>query len=363
MGTISLCMIVRDEEDVLGRCLRCVEGIADEIVIVDTGSQDRTKEIAAGFTERIYDFPWQDDFAAARNFSFSKGVMDYILWLDADDVIDAENQQKLRACKPLLDADVVMMPYHVAFDAQGQPTFTYERERLLRRACGFRWEGAVHEVIVPAGRVVHSDIAICHRKERVHDPDRNLRIFEGLLARGAVLDARQQFYYARELYYHGRYAQALTAFDVFLHNPEGWVENRMDACLQAAGCCMAMDRREEALQYLFRSFLWDVPRAEICCEIGRLMMENGQMEAAVYWYECALHAELHPENGGFCQADCHDYIPLMQLCVLHDRMGNRRLARAYNERAGRIKPRDRNFLRNRQYFMDGGNSANPKQEE
>jgi len=353
MGTISLCMIVRDEEDVLGRCLRCVEGIADEIIIVDTGSQDRTKEIASAFTERIYDFPWQDDFAAARNASFAKARMDYIMWLDADDVIDAEDQQKLRACKPLLDADVVMMPYHVAFDAQGQPTFTYERERLLRRACGFRWEGAVHEVIVPAGRVVHSDIAICHRKERVHDPDRNLRILARQLAHDGTPDVRTQYYYARELYAHGQYDTALHYFDAVLSAPDGWVENRLDACLQAAGCCLAQGKRGGALAYLCRSFQWDVPRAEICCEIGRILLEENRCEQAAFWYETALKAKLC-SGGGFCQPDCHDYIPFMQLCVCHDRMGHRSLARAYNERAGRIKPRDANVLHNRQYFADGG---------
>ncbi len=70
--TISLCMIVRDEEDTIGRCLDAVEKIVDEIIIVDTGSIDRTKEIVAQYTSNIYDFPWINDFAAARNFSFSK---------------------------------------------------------------------------------------------------------------------------------------------------------------------------------------------------------------------------------------------------------------------------------------------------
>ena len=87
MVTLSLCMIVRDEEDVLGRCLESVKDLADEIIIVDTGSSDRTKEIAAYYTDRIYDFEWCDDFSAARNFAFSKGTKDFLMWLDADDVI------------------------------------------------------------------------------------------------------------------------------------------------------------------------------------------------------------------------------------------------------------------------------------
>ena len=81
MISISLCMIVKDEEAVLGRCLDSIKSAADEIVIVDTGSTDRTKEIAADYTDRIYDFKWEDDFSAARNFALSKGYKDYLMWL------------------------------------------------------------------------------------------------------------------------------------------------------------------------------------------------------------------------------------------------------------------------------------------
>lgn len=87
MVSVSLCMIVKNEEDVLARCLESVEDLVDETVIVDTGSTDRTREIAARFTNRIFDFPWRDDFAAARNESFAHASMDYCLWLDADDVL------------------------------------------------------------------------------------------------------------------------------------------------------------------------------------------------------------------------------------------------------------------------------------
>ena len=96
MATLSLCMIVRNEEEVLGRCLESVKDLADEVIIVDTGSDDRTKEIAARFTDRIFDFEWRDDFSAARNFAFSKGTKDFLMWLDADDVIPRKRQSGLR---------------------------------------------------------------------------------------------------------------------------------------------------------------------------------------------------------------------------------------------------------------------------
>ena len=144
MASISLCMIVRDEEAVLGRCLESVAPAVDEIIVVDTGSMDGTKAVAAAYTDRIFDFAWVDDFAAARNASFAKATGDYILWLDADDVLLPEDLDALLCLKNRLDqspADVVMMRYNTAFDSRGNPTFFFDRERLVRRAAGPVWSG------------------------------------------------------------------------------------------------------------------------------------------------------------------------------------------------------------------------------
>ena len=99
MITISLCLIVKNEEKTLERCLRSVDGIPDEIVIVDSGSEDTTKAIAGRFTSRIFDFEWVDNFSAARNYSFAQATMDYILWLDADDVLLQQDRNKLLELK------------------------------------------------------------------------------------------------------------------------------------------------------------------------------------------------------------------------------------------------------------------------
>ena len=91
MATISLCMIVKNEETVLARCLDSVQHLADEIIIVDTGSDDSTQEIASRYTNKIYSYPWAFDFAAARDFSFSKATQKYIFWMDADDVFEVSH--------------------------------------------------------------------------------------------------------------------------------------------------------------------------------------------------------------------------------------------------------------------------------
>ena len=94
MPTISLCMIVKNEEMHIARCLDSVAGLADEIIIIDTGSDDRTKEIASGYTSKVYSYPWKDDFSEARNYSFSKASMDYCMWLDADDILEEAGKEE-----------------------------------------------------------------------------------------------------------------------------------------------------------------------------------------------------------------------------------------------------------------------------
>jgi len=93
---VSLCMIVKDEEANLPDCLDSAADLADEMVIVDTGSADRTKEIAARFGAKVFDFAWVDNFAAARNESLKHAGGDWVFWLDADDRIDAENHSRLK---------------------------------------------------------------------------------------------------------------------------------------------------------------------------------------------------------------------------------------------------------------------------
>lgn len=106
MITISLCMIVKNEESVLETCLSSVKNIVDEIIIVDTGSTDNTKSIAKKFNTKFYDFEWCNDFAKARNYSFSHATKDYILWLDADDILPEKDVEKLKNLKCTLNESI-----------------------------------------------------------------------------------------------------------------------------------------------------------------------------------------------------------------------------------------------------------------
>ena len=353
MVSVSLCMIVKNEEDVLERCLKSVADLVDEIILVDTGSTDRTREIAARFTDQVFDFPWQDDFSAARNESFSHASMDYCMWLDADDILLEADQKAFLALKETLEptVSVVMAPYHTGFDESGHVTFSYYRERLIKNRAGMVWAGAVHEAVSPAGKIQYADFAVTHRKVHPSDPDRNLRIYQAQLAAGKELDPRQQFYYGRELYYHRRWKEALEVFEQFLKEGRGWVENNIDACCHCAYCHRELGHDQAALTALFRSFLYDRPRAEIRCEIGLWFFQREQYQQAAYWYALALTCSRDDRRGGFVSPDCYGYLPCIQLCVCYSRLGDQKRTEAFNELAATYKPDSPAVLHNRALFQ------------
>lgn len=349
-------MIVKDEESVLERCLNSVSGLFDQIVIVDTGSTDKSKDIAGGFTSHVYDFPWEDNFAAARNFSFSQASGEYIMWLDADDVLPEPSRRRLIEEKENFDpsVDVIMLPYQTAFDQWGNPTFQFERERIVKNGPLSRWVGAVHEVIVPYGKIRHLDAPVKHLKIDGGDRNRNLRIYEKLIAEGALLDSRHMYYYGRELYAHERYSEAETVFSEFLSAEDGWIEDRIDAVRQLACCRYRTGDESGALKALLYSLTMGAPRPEVCCDIGRHFFDRGRYETAVFWYKSALSAA--PEKGrgctGFSQTDCSGFLPCIQLCCCYDRLGDKERAEFYNEEAGRFKPESAYYLENKRYFAN-----------
>jgi len=351
MIMVSLCMIVKNEEAVLARCLESVKHLVDEIIIADTGSGDKTKEIAAKYTDKIYDFRWIDDFGAARNFSFSKATMDYELWLDADDVIEEEEAVKFTELKKNLspDIDMVTMLYDTGFDVDGKALLTSTRERLIKRDRGFYWIDPVHECIPLAGNVYYSDIRISHRKEKTTEiSKRNLEIYEKLKVRGACFTPRQTYYYARELFDHKEYSEAAKYFELFLLENKGWKEDNISACILLAKCYNFLCEKEKVPENLVRSFVYDAPVPEICCQLGYYYKEKMDFETAIGWFETALVPRR--SRRGFVQQKYEGYIPHIELCVCYFKLGDMEKAIYHNNKAAELNEKDQAVIHNLEFF-------------
>jgi glycosyltransferase involved in cell wall biosynthesis/Flp pilus assembly protein TadD len=166
---VSLCMIVKDEEANLPACLESVQDLVDEIIVVDTGSTDGTKEVAARFGARVVDFAWVDSFAEARNETLRHASGDWIFWMDADDRLDEDNRVRLHALFAGLAVDnvaFVMQCLCLPDPATGVAT-AVDHVRLFRNLPELRWSYRVHEQILPAvrrcrGEVRRTDVVIQH---------------------------------------------------------------------------------------------------------------------------------------------------------------------------------------------------------
>ncbi|MDR9852234.1 glycosyltransferase family 2 protein [Paenibacillus sp. VCA1] len=348
---ISLCMIVKNEEKTLERCLSSVQKAVDQMIIVDTGSTDRTKQIARKFTRCVFDFEWVDDFAAARNFAFSKAEMDYILWLDADDVFKEEDLEKLLELKKTLSSDIdsVTMKYNLAFDEHGNVTSSLRRNRLVKRSNNFRWVGSVHEYLEVAGRIIDSDIAVTHCGDD-RDRDRNLNIYMKRQANGEAFSPRDVYYFANELKDHRLFDLAAVYYRKFLEEGKGWVEDNIAACGKLADCYLELGDTGKALAYTLKSFEYGAPRPEFCCRMGYHFLQTGDYSAAVYWYKQAIENPAPANSWGMQNLNCSTWLPHLQLCVCYDRLGMHQIAYHHNEAARHYRPDHPSVIQNKAYL-------------
>lgn len=321
MITISLCMIVKNEEKVLERCLNGLKDIVDEIIIVDTGSTDRTKEIAAHYTKDIYDFQWIDDFSAARNFSFSKATKDYIYVADADEIIDKENQEQFLKLKQILlpEIDIVQMLYCNQLEFGTTYNFDEEyRPKLYKRLRPFVWEEPIHEAVRLEPIIFDSDIRIEHKPLNSH-ADRDFSIYLNLMNKGKYISKKLHTMYAKELYIVGEKKDFVNAIPLF---EQTMVENSrsLDEVKEAA-CVLARAYRLTGMEReFFKNTLKEVasnPSSEICYELGEFYLSQKDYKEAVLWYYNAVY-----ETSSILNIHCGGDFALERLALCYEKLGD-----------------------------------------
>lgn len=294
MVSISVCMIVKNEEERLSRCLGSLQGIWDELLIADTGSTDRTKEIAESFGAKVYDFPWVDDFAAARNFIGEKATCDYIYSADADEEIDETNRQRFLNLKEVLDPQIDIVQMYYAGQLTNYTVYNYDRElrpKLYKRVRTFTWVSPIHETLRTEPLVFDSDIEILHRPADGHAA-RDLKTFRKAIAGGLALDERLFFMYARELYMAGSLEDLQLAkpfMEAVETDSSAGEDARKAAEIILAKAAMEEDDIPEFLS-LALSNVAGGGSAEICCDLGDYYVRVGQEKKAANWYDLARTA-------------------------------------------------------------------------
>ena len=329
MATISLCMIVKNEEKVLERCLECVKDIVDEMIIVDTGSTDATKEIARKYTDKIYDYQWQNDFAAARNFSFSKASMDYIYVADADEIIDEENRRRFKLLKQALlpEVEIVQMKYCNQLEYGSVYNFDTEyRGKLYKRLRTFQWIDPIHETVNVDPIVFDSDVEIIHKPLEKHDR-RDFAAFAAILQRGEKFSKKLLDMYAKELFIAGKpedFFGAEKFFKVALKEERSLEEYKVADCVLAKIAFLREDWEDFFTACL--NEVADNPPAEICTLLGEYYRKKENWEEAVMWYLNAIH-----EQECILNIQYSKKIPTEGIAECYEKLGLTVEAREYRE--------------------------------
>lgn len=338
MVTISLCMIVKNEEKVLARCLDSIYDLMDEIIIVDTGSVDKTKKIAARYTDKIYDFEWICDFSAARNFAFSKANCDYIYSADADEVLNPENREKFKTLKEVLMPEVEIVQMYYGNQLFSGTVYNFDKElrpKLFKRLRSFQWIEPVHETVRLLPVVFDSDIEITHLPENVHT-GRDLAIFKGLIERGEGLSERLFDFYARELFVSGSaedFAQAEAYFTEVSDNENTSMEQMKTAvCIVVKAAALRGDYLK-----MYRYAMKDIASegvSEVCFELGEYYFGQKEYKEAILWFynaayqtECILNIHYRGEKPLYRLADCYEALGMPEEAAEYRITGDEWIAR------------------------------------
>lgn len=332
--TISVCMIVKNEENVLKRCLDSLAGLYEELIIVDTGSTDATKEIAASYTDKIYDFEWVDDFAKARNYAMGFATMDYIYMADADEVLDSDNRKKFLRLKKALDPEIEIVEMYYCNQLANGTVYNFDKElrpKLYKRLRKFTFIEPVHETVRLDPVVYESDIDIIHMPENLH-AGRDIAIFEKQINKGVDLSARLTRMYALELLLNGTkenlvFAKAYFSKVLMLAQDQAVV--KLCSIVLAKAAKEAGDERS-LLKYALKDVALKAS-SEVCTIVGSFFEAAKDYEEAAVWYYNA-----HYETTAELSIKYQNELPLEGLVRVYEALDLPDVKKSYEEELKRI---------------------------
>ncbi|HSC02198.1 MAG TPA: glycosyltransferase [Solirubrobacteraceae bacterium] len=334
--TLGLCMIVKDEEEMLGKCLEAVAPAVDEIIIVDTGSTDRTIEIAKSHGARVIEQPWTGSFSDARNTSFEHATTDWIVYLDADEVLVADDVHRLKS----LSSKVWREAFYLALTSfTGElgdgGAVTNSALRVFRNRSHYRFEGRLHEQIAhhlptyAAGRIEQSSVRVDHYgylgavRDAKEKSRRNLELLKAQQAESPP-SAFLHFNIGTEYAAIGDYRSALAELErswslVQAHGEDGndyvpALVQRLVTALRACGRpADAIAKAREGLERFpgFTDLVF--AQAQAALALGN------EDEAIAYWERCIEMGDAPSRYGAAVGAGTHR--PRIALSELYMRRG------------------------------------------
>ena len=333
---ISLCMIVKNEEDNLKKCLDAISKYEFEIVIVDTGSTDNTVEIARSYTDKVYHYKWCNDFSSARNYSIEQATNDYVLVLDADEIVQNINMKEL--LRSLDRNKVGRLERHNIYIRNGEKNNYRERVNRLFDKRYYHYEGRIHEQIVAYDKhnydTYNIPVLINHigyedgeivRKDKI---TRNIDLLlEELNVNGD--DPYILFQLGKSFYMKEDYEEAIRYFEKAMdYDLDTRLEYVIDMVETYGYALINSQQYDKALNLLgiYDEFSGS---ADFVFLMGLIYMNNARFEEAVREFEKATTFKYSSMEG------VNDYLAYYNIGVIYECLGNKNKALEYYRKSNK----------------------------
>lgn len=369
MQSISLCMIVKNEEKCIDNCLKSIYKLVDEVIIVDTGSTDHTKEICKKYTEKVYDYTWDYDFGKARTYSFSLATCNYILWLDADDIVDYENYIKLQELKNSMDGsiDIYNLWYDYRHNNEGKCIYSFYRERIIKNTSDIYWDCIVHELLHfnEKSTVVNTDIKITHTNNN-DNTKKYIDFFEKKINSDYELNAREKYFYSIELVKNNNIKKALPFIKDFLNDTSynyGYNNSYELSCAYGwlgdyylSNCNYRLALKNYHLQISHHQ-----PLAKVYYNIANCYSNLGNYKNAIFYLKTILKLDFPKENFiNGSKFDSLEYFYTLNNCrinsllnlvsIFYYNLKDINSAKLYNDKLLILDPENESALYNKNFF-------------
>lgn len=343
--TITLAMIVCNEEEHLAKCLDSVKEAVNEMVIVDTGSNDNTRAIAQRYTDKIYDYVWDGDFSAARNFAISKSTGQWILVLDADEVLDISSGGLRQAIMDNDTAEALFLPLRCLRDEALPNEYNhFVVLRLFRNTPDYCFTGKIHEqVTLPYPEAVrfaeypviwHKPVSV---KERNSKRNRNLRLLQIALQHDPE-NCFLQYYLGVEWLGLGKIHKALPLFtEVCGQLSEEKILFRAPAVTGLIICLRQAQRLAEALEVCINECRKYPEYTDLFFDAGTILEEQGNYLQAIGCFQTALARGVPPAVFAHTQGT-ESFLSLQHLGCCYEYLGESKQAELYYQQALKANP-------------------------
>lgn len=338
MNAISICMIVKNEESKLDRCLFSASKFADEIIIIDTGSTDKTKEIALQYTGKVYDYEWKNDFSDARNYSITKATNEIILILDADEII--KSMDKIQLEKILSNMKVGRLLRINEYSRQGIAYKYHERVGRLFIKSHYRYEGIIHEQLVPINHsnIDYYDIPLIvehsgyegELETRRNKAERNIALLKAALEKSPgdpyLIYQIGKSYYMEENYNSScEYFSQVLSYDLDIR-----LEYVQDL-VESYGYSLLNSKQYETAMQLLNVYEEFAHSADFIFMIALVLMNNGKFQEAIDEFLKASKKRKCKMEG------VNGYLSYYNIGIIYECLGDKENSKKYYRKCGGYK--------------------------